>query len=250
MSSIIGYYKKTLIHLFTELHRLESNPLELHLCLEIQEILISKITYIERRIRKLRAACKVLKRTLATPQSRLDRSQALITKDHISQLEASVSDYKSLLHIFRCIGDGLAFVYIDRFDIKPMSFKEDPGFISRKKGNKLERKILRSVFLIGGVAILNDLTHSLRYGDLFVWTEKGRFLLEVKSGRHKDERAKRQIEDIQSILNYLNDDETHEHQIGDYTVFRRVAFTELKDLHDDINLVICKKSDPLRQIEG
>ncbi|MSQ21719.1 MAG: hypothetical protein EXR53_00190 [Dehalococcoidia bacterium] len=112
--------------------------------------------------------------------------------------------YKRVLHILKDVGDALAFTYVDKYDIKPMRFKEASGFVSGKVGLREEWRLLQKVFNLGGIGILNDLTHCLRYGD--ITAVRGDSLLaivEVKSGRNRNQRARRQSTGIERIVDYL-----------------------------------------------
>ena len=116
-------------------------------------------------------------------------------------------EYRHLLYIFRSIGDALAFTYISSWDIKPMSFKESPGFLSGKKGLREERRILRRLFDKGIIAILNDLTNNLRYGDITAVAEGNVFkLIEVKSGKQREKAHAKQLGKLQKIEEYLDND--------------------------------------------
>jgi hypothetical protein len=101
--------------------------------------------------------------------------------------------------LLKAIGDGVAFLYLSKWDLKTMVFKEKPGFISGKEGLSLERRVLREAFARGGFAILNDLTTCLRYGDLTVPGAEGFMIIELKSGGTgaRSDRAKRQVEKIE-----------------------------------------------------
>jgi hypothetical protein len=70
-----------------------------------------------------------------------------------------------VISVLRSIGDAIAFIYGNRWDIKQMVMKEESGFITGKRGTRLERKILRKAFEIGATVVMNDLTHTLRHGD-------------------------------------------------------------------------------------
>jgi len=133
----------------------------------------------------------------------LDKALAAQAKEDIQRYQAQVDEYHNLLSIFRSVGDALAFIYLDKWDIKPMAFREDAGFISGKKGAYLERRILRDAFKSGRIAIMNDLTDSLRYGDVTLLTEQGVLLVEAKSTRRANRRTKRQEEALDTIEGYL-----------------------------------------------
>lgn len=188
-------YRNTISSLLLKVQRIRVEPLKSQdLCLEVQETLIRKISYFEKRIRFLKAQIKSSKQLLRTKISPpLTKPQAAALKLHIEDGYYLIDQYQRLQFLFRTIGDALAFIYLDTWDIKPMAFKESPGAISGKKGARLERKILRAIVRSGYVAILNDLTNCLRFGDITVVRDGFPQILEVKSSKAKDARSNRQI---------------------------------------------------------
>jgi hypothetical protein len=112
-----------------------------------------------------------------------------------------------LLTIFRNLGDSIAFTFINSYDIKPQSFKQSSGFISGKKGSRLERKCLRHTFNSGGIAILNDLTNCLRHFDLTIIIAKDVWIpVEIKSGRSPSKRDNRQKQKYTELMEFLIED--------------------------------------------
>lgn len=217
---IINRYRNTLIELLRETQLLYADPWgESIKCLEIQQKLIEKMLYIESRIRQLKGENKRFRKYLGTKRSKLlVKEEAETAKKQIKRNQILVKEYQELLYLFKSIGDALAFIYIPRWDIKPMIFKEGPGHISGKVGFKLERQILNAVFQEGGVGILNDLTNCLRYRDLVVLQKgKPKLLLEVKSSSFQSARMLRQIMESENILDYLKHGET---QREGYDIFR------------------------------
>ena len=150
---------------------------------------MKKITYVEGRIRKLKSSTKDLQKRLALQQHvRLSKVEAQVIKDKISYYQNKIDEYQLLLVIFRQIGDALAFIYFDKWDIKPLAFKQSPGFVS-KKGLKQEMTNLRRIFALGRVALMNDLTNCLRYGDISVPKDGKMIIFEVKSSNRTNGRT-------------------------------------------------------------
>jgi hypothetical protein len=87
-----------------------------------------------------------------------------------------------------------------------MAFKAAPGFIADKSGTKLERRILEEAFKRGIIAIQNDLTNCLRYGDITMPHEGTVQVVEVKSGEVDWPRNERQKQDLVKISDYLRND--------------------------------------------
>ena len=207
---MIKYYKQSLISLFKQVHVLCGDPYgKRENCLEIQERLIKRITYVETRIHKLKIVIKDLQKRLALQQHvRLSKVEAQAIKDKISYYQNKIDEYQLLLVIFRQIGDALAFIYFDKWDIKPLAFKQSPGFVSQKKGLKQELASLRRIFVLGHVAILNDLTSCLRYGDISIPGGGRPLFFEVKSSNKTNSRIRRQIKKARQISDYLSKDKT------------------------------------------
>ena len=55
-------------------------------------------------------------------------------------MKYQIEEYRWILDIHQSIGDGIAYTFIHKLDIKPLNFKESAGFLSGKKGFILEKK--------------------------------------------------------------------------------------------------------------
>lgn len=206
------YYRRCLVGLFNQVQMLRVDPhARIETCLTIQETLVEKITYVESRIRKRKSSRKSLLKRLTVGQPvRLDKAGARAIKDQISASSGTVDEYHLLLDTLRQVGDSLAFMYLDKWDIKPLSFGQPPGFISHKKGLRQELRVLRGLFASGQVAILNDITNCLRYGDITIPKYGRPFFVEVKSSNRIDSRARRQISKAQRVREYLSKDKAED----------------------------------------
>lgn len=151
----LSYHKRSLINLFDKLQLLRRNPTDVDLCRDIQELLLKKLSYVEKKVRRLKVQVKDYKKGLSGGQSRrLTKGEAAEIKAAIKECHRKIDEYQYLLRVLKSIGDGLAFIYINKWDIKPMSFKESPGAVSGKSGGKLERDIVRSILNSGVIARL------------------------------------------------------------------------------------------------
>lgn len=202
------YYFPRIKNIIDKINEGKANPFcNNSIWLDIQEDIIRVITNIERNIQKNRTEKKELRSQLGNPSKRLAKKESTFYKKKIDLIELKIDSYLELLIIFRTLGDCIAHTFINRFDIKPQSFKNKTGFISNKKGNRLERKCLRSAFQLGGIAILNDLTNSLRYFDItFIKSIDEWIPFEIKSGKHKTKRDVRQEENYKRLISYLFED--------------------------------------------
>jgi len=199
------YYKRSLLKLSHLQHELQEDPLpNKHKCLLVQEEVLTILMRIEMKIREHRRIMKELRRCLGLGrESVIDKAEAKRIKDAIWWHGSRIKEYQLLLITFRTIVDGLAFIYFDKWDIKPLSFKERSGFISEKAGLDFELRILRLAFSSGHVAILNDLTNCLRYGDVTIVAKGRKLIIEAKSGRGGNARVRRQKSELENIAEYL-----------------------------------------------
>ena len=205
---MIYRYKTTLCSLLESLKQLSLKPERLKDSLMLQECLIKKIMYIESRIRRARKQLKEMKQAFS--EQRFNKHNATKIKNKLDAVEYCINDYQRLLCYFRTIGDGLAFLYIDKWNLKPFVFKEGPGFISGKKGLLFEKQCLRYASTHGVPAVLNDITNVLRYGDITLPKYGIPRVVELKSGHCRNQRIKRQADQIRMIQQYILNDEAAE----------------------------------------
>ena len=209
---MLAYYRNTIIDLISKLRSLRQNLSNLDLLIDIQNRLTQKIIYIEGRIDKCKGESTALKKALSL--SRLPKQEAKKLKARRNILEERVKQYQWLLFVFRTIGDGIAFLYLDKWDIKPLAFKgsspsykEDVGYISGKSGKNSERALLLSAIAYNVPAILTDLTNSIKHGDICLLGEAMPRLIEVKTSQNKNARVIRQTKELAKVQSYLDKDE-------------------------------------------
>jgi len=204
------HYARTLKRLHAQLHELREAPFSrTDLLLEIQETLIRKMKHVEARIRDAKRA-----------------------KD----LDLALR-YQRLLHALKTIGDGLAFLYINRWDIKPLARNNRPGFISGKSGFVQELKVLRRGIRFGPV-LLADLTNCLRHGDIYAFREDSfPAIIELKSSRGGG-RAQRQKKRLRNVREYLNTDRAEGTIIKNHILIRRETTIDLVEHVDEFNSLI------------
>lgn len=211
---MLPYYKRLLLDLFRRVHRVQLDPVGLSAeVVAIQEILVRRISYIESRQKALRRHGQVLRRSLRNPKGlRLSREVVSGTRQAIRDIGRKIDDYRHIEWILRSIGDALAFIYVDKWDIKPMAGKEPTGFVIDDPGFRHQLRLWRRFVSLGRIAILTDLTNSLRYGDLLLVSPEHRWcqLIEIKSSHTTNARVRRQMERVQQLLEYLRTDRTRD----------------------------------------
>ena len=205
---MIERYKPALLDLFKDAQRLRTDPKDVALCASIQERLIRRISRIESRIQAVRRETQEVRNQLSAKREGANaRAEAHALKKLIESQTEKIEEYSNLLYVFKTVGDAIAFTYLNRWDIKPLSAKESAGFISGKSGSRFERHVARRAWSRGFLTILNDLTNCIRYADITV-SKNGSFLLvELKKSQNISPRGKRQLETLASMSNYLETDQ-------------------------------------------
>lgn len=239
---MINRYKKTITSILDKLHNARKKPFEkIEKWLIIQEILIKKIIYVENRIRKQKQEIKSLNKYRKDSEKRINKRESYEVKKLIKYKKYQIKEYKKILGVYNSLGDGIAFTFLDKHVIKPQNFKELPGFISRKKGITKEKKILRYLFSIGRIAILNDITSVLRYADITLIGGHRTFTaLEIKTSNNLSSRMLGQQKKEKKLYKYLKNDVV-EGLYSNGRVMHRVA-TEIPEINyiEQINDLIEK----------
>lgn len=179
-----------------------SDPFENYqIAYSIQLTLVEEIIKIETLIKINRKIINKNKSITKDKNTTMEirRTLGLETK-HLRDIEKHL---KEDLKLLRGIGDSIAFSYFKKYNLKPLCAKQSAGFISGKKGLKKELDELRKIFLKGKFAILNDLTNSLRYGDITTVHEGKPYILEIKSSNMKNARIYRQLKGIEENIKLI-----------------------------------------------
>ncbi len=250
-------YKRSLIHLCQTVKVIQNDPLsERNTCLLLQLQLLKKILYVEKKISQHRDVLKQQKSFFKSKKTLLlSKSDAQQFQASISEQNNIIDEYQHVLSTFKTIGDALAYIYLDKWDIKPQAFKQSPGFLSGKSGLKWELKVFKLVFSMGGIALLNDLTNCLRYGDISIVRNKQSVMIEVKSGHKHNARIRRQVAALKNMRNYLNSgksDKKHSY-LGEETKRLEIHSPEINHI-DELKRIIksaltCQTGYCLEQVE-
>jgi hypothetical protein len=219
---VIGRYKKTVIALLRLLRQFQAQPQNTTLLANIQRRLFRAICNVERRSKRADERAAAARHLLRT--GRLPKEQAKALKRQIEFFASSKLGYSNLIYLLKSIGDGLAFTMFDRYDLKPLAFKQSPGSLRGKTGRRKELHILHALLKQNLRVILCDLTNVLRYGDICAEKFKLPLPLEIKSSRNGNARTDRQIKNLGNMISYLHTDEM-EGLYGRPGITKRVALT-------------------------
>ena len=132
--------------------------------LEIAETLIHKRGKQKRQIRE---AIKQIAGSPNRPQTHLQRVQAVLAS--ISESEAALRQKRN---VSLYLGDALAFKLLPDHFIRVLGRNDPPGFGKNKAGREQEMLIAKRMTQEGKVALLHDLTHSLRVADMTLYTTR------------------------------------------------------------------------------
>ena len=123
-------------------------------------------------------------------------------------------DARRMLLIWGSFGDGIAFIYLDKYSLKHMIYntheytvKQTAGSLNGKVGMKTEWGIVRKLLKNEVPAILCDITNVLRHGDVCVLVGPDPIPIEVKSGSGLGPRTERKIASLTSLRGFFETDE-------------------------------------------
>lgn len=192
------------------LNTIKNDPERLDLVHELQRMLIRRITNCENRILHLRTARKRMSRLRSGGRSTKERSKKL--KELIKAADMRIAEMRQLMFLWRCFGDGIAAVYQSKYALKHLYYdakyaiKEDAGFLSGKAGFRREYKALCLGIRMGVPVVLSDVTNIIRHGDVCGLAGQDPLPIEIKLSKRLDKGGKRQIEQIQQLLDFFAND--------------------------------------------
>lgn len=218
------------------LYTLKADPRDVEVLLSLHRLLIRRITAVERAVMRLRAIVAKTKRCLSRERLPKDRASAL--KQVIEAANERIDQHRYLMFLWRSFGDGIAHIYFDKYALKATfysvedySVKEDAGFISGKNGFRMEWRLIRMAILGGKPALLCDITHVLRHGDVCLMVGSDPLMIEVKSSRNRNARVDRQQQNLKALRTFFVEDGAEEFR--GFQNVRRVAHIEGEMLHTE-----------------
>jgi len=154
-----------------------------------------------------------------------------------------IAETKERRAFLKLLGTTIAWILLefDRPYIRNFATGSDPGFISGKKGLKLEILVLKTVFKIRNyAAILHDITNCLRLGDLSVVSPKGVQTLELKlrQGKGKPSRRERRQKRKGKIIREFYDKGISTKIIPGLTSVRRISKARDKHNWNEMSAVV------------
>ncbi|MDR4308259.1 hypothetical protein IHQ68_16700 [Chelatococcus sambhunathii] len=191
-AAMLGYRRASFRKAYDLLGSLRRNRSDLECLLELQKLLIREIMRAESKIPDLRQLLK------ANPGDAI--------------VERRLEGYRHVAYIWRCFGDAIAFLYMDRYALKHVYYntdkvtpKQSAGFLG-KGGMEREIELVELANSKGVPAMLTDLTNTIRHGDVCLMGGPDPYLLEVKTSGDLNPRGKRQKRSIEMLQSFYETD--------------------------------------------
>jgi hypothetical protein len=161
----------------------------------LQRLLVSEILRAERKIRRIKGV--------------LNKIDTGLEPNRASELRQHLEQYRHMAYNWRCFGDAIAFIFMDKFALKQTFFgientipKQSAGFIGGKEGFAGEWRAAIELMEAGFPTLLTDLTNTIRHGDICLMLGPDPMLIEIKAGRlnKRGHRQKRSIQQLQALF--------------------------------------------------
>jgi hypothetical protein len=240
--------RKSFHRLFELLRGIEANfddPVSLDSVRKFNLLLVGEILHSERAIIRHRASQRDINQQLKTGRGTKEASQILRTK--LKRVASYIASHEDAIFIWRCFGDALAFLFLDKFSIKHAYFevdrwgtKEPPGMLTGKTGLRGELSLLIEALEAGVPAILCDATNILRYGDVCLLGASDPRLIEVKSSPKLNKRGKRQIAKLEKLNGFLETDAATDFRGGTGQTLRVSLEVPERNYVSDLNACITR----------
>lgn len=222
-NGLIKQHKGHIVKLKKMLNALDPRSDDFVHLLGMQRYIFSLIVHSEEKVQASRSNWQRLKGEIKSGST---KEKSRIQKAELKDIESVISAYKYLMYIWRCFGDGIAFKFISKWNLKRLFFEADsyrvkqgPGNIGGKDGMQGEWELLEHALDHKVPALLCDITNSIRHGDVCLLGARDPYVFEVKSSKNLSLRAKRQKRNIDIIHDYLKKDEG---EVGGYDDLRRI----------------------------
>jgi len=199
---MIGYRKYSFNRAHVLLQVLRRNLEDLATLKDLQKLLLREVIRAEEKIRELKAE-----------QNSIRGIEDSAAKKRSSYLENRIELFRQCAYIWRCFGDAIAFLYMDKFALKQSFYstentneKQGAGFIAGKEGLANELLLLDSALEHNVPALLVDLTNTIRHGDICLMGRSDPYLIEVKSSKKLNRRGRKQKRSLEKLHTFYETD--------------------------------------------
>ena len=178
--------KKAFRQLFRLIREVEGHPDDLASVRELNLLVLKEVLRDEQALLRHKGTQRALNMQLKTGRGSKEASAAI--RARLKRITGYIAAREDQIFIWKCFGDALAYIYLDKFSVKHAFFetdrlgiKQDAGSISGKEGLQQETDLVLEIIDHGVPAVLCDITNVLRYGDLCLLVGSDPLLFEVKS---------------------------------------------------------------------
>src|SRR6266851_2846868 len=199
---MLGYRKHSYTLAHSLLQTLRINLQDLATLKELQKLLLREVIRAEKKIRELKTELRSMKGAACSAAS----VRSVYLKNRIE-------GFRQCTYIWRCFGDAIAFLYMDKFALKQCFYstentnpKQNAGFILGKEGLANELALLDSALEHNVPAVLVDLTNTIRHGDICLMGESDPYLIEVKASKNLNRRGKKQKRSLEKLHTFFETD--------------------------------------------
>jgi hypothetical protein len=199
---MFAYRKRQFGQAFSLLDALRADRADLASLKKLQQLLLREIVRTEQKIRELKSNLRAIQETGG--KSAAKRS---------AYLKNRIERYRQGAYVWRCFGDAIAFLYMDKHALKQVYFnldnarvKNEAGFIIGKEGLINEIAHLEYAIAQQVPALLTDLTDTIRHGDICLMGGPDPVLIEVKAGKKLDRRGRKQKRDLEKLHQFFETD--------------------------------------------
>jgi hypothetical protein len=225
---MLGYRKRSFFRAHSLLQNLRANLEDLRVLKEFQALLLSEIIHAEESIHGLKTEAKKI-------------SRSGLSSKRTTFLESRIAGFRRSIYIWRCFGDAIAFLYLDKYALKQCFYnventnpKQGAGFIVGKEGLLNELAVLDEALQRGIPSLLVDLTTTIRHGDICLMVGSDPYLVEVKTSSKLNNRGKRQRRSIRALHTFFEEDKA-ENLRGFATIHRRSSQIPERTYESEIN---------------
>jgi hypothetical protein len=235
---MLGYRRRSFVRAHTLLQTLRADLDDMATLKGLQILLLREIIRAEENIRELKNELGTTGASANGPAPK-----------RCSYLENRIEGFRTCAYIWRCFGDAIAFLYMDKFALKQALYstesiaaKQDAGFIAGKVGLANEIAVLDELLNQRVPALLVDLTNTIRHGDICLMGKSDPYLIEVKASKNLDRRGKKQKRSLQKLRAFYETDRASGLR-GFAEVRRRANETPERTYVDQLNGCIAEASE-------
>jgi hypothetical protein len=207
--------KKAFRQLFRLIREVEAHPEDLASVRELNLLVLKEVLRDEQALLRYRETQRALNMQLKT--GRGSKEASAVIRARLKRVTGYIAARQDQIFIWKCFGDALAYVYLDRFSVKHAFFETDrlgikqgAGIISGKEGLQQETNLVLEIIDHDVPAVLCDITNTLRHGDVCILSASDPLVFEVKAGAKLNQRGKRQLAKLQQLHSFLETDSASE----------------------------------------